>query len=155
MVGHRSEKTICVELGKSFYWPDMKQDVEHYVCTYVKYQGAKSMHKKKYGLHNPLLILNGPFENISLDFMMCLPSWEEKDIILMILNMFSKLVKFGPTKIITSVVETITLFFDVWVKHHSMPKVIVSDQNAKFALEFWTFFMKKVGTKFKFSIAFH
>ncbi len=56
--------------------------MEHYVRTCVKCQGMKSDHKKKYGLYKPLPIPNCPFENISMDFMMCLPLWEEKDIIL-------------------------------------------------------------------------
>lgn len=111
------------------------------------------MHKKKYGLYKPFPILNGLFENIYMDFMMCLPLWEEKDVILVIVNRFSKLAKFGPTKTTTSTVETTTLFFDMWVRHYGMPKVIISDQDAKFTLEFWTFFMK-VGTKFRFNIAF-
>jgi hypothetical protein len=36
-----------------------------------------------------------------------------------------------------------------------MPEVIVSDQDVKFTLEFWTLLMKKVGTKQKFNITFH
>lgn len=36
MAGYQSEKTTHTELGKSFYWPNMKKDVEHYVCTCVK-----------------------------------------------------------------------------------------------------------------------
>jgi hypothetical protein len=104
-----------VELGKRFYWPDMKQDVEHYIRTCVKYQGVKPVHKKKYGLYKPLRILNGPFESIYMDFRMCLPLWKEKEVNLVIVNRLSKLVTFGPTKTTTSTVETTTLFFDMWV----------------------------------------
>jgi hypothetical protein len=43
----------------------------------------------------------------------------------------------------------------MWVRHHGMLEVIVSDQNAKFTLEFWTLLVKKVGTKLKFSMHFH
>jgi hypothetical protein len=90
-----------------------------------------------------------------MNFMMCLPLWEEKDIILVVVDRFSKLAKFGTTKTMTTMVEITTMFFDMWVYHHCMPKVIVSDRDAKFVLEFWTLFMKKVRTKFKFNMAFH
>jgi hypothetical protein len=60
----------------------MKEDVEHYIRTCMKCQGMNSVHKKKYELYKPLPIPNNLFENISMDFMTCLPSWEEKDIIL-------------------------------------------------------------------------
>jgi hypothetical protein len=36
-----------------------------------------------------------------------------------------------------------------------MPKVIVSDQDTKFTLEFCTLLMKKAETKLKFSMTFH
>jgi hypothetical protein len=36
-----------------------------------------------------------------------------------------------------------------------MLKVIMSDLDVKFTLEFWMLLMKKKGTKLKFSIAFH
>lgn len=61
---------------------------------------------------------------------------EEKDIILVVVDRFSKLAKFGTTKTTTTIVETTTLFFDMWVRHHGMPKVIVRDQNAKFTFKF-------------------
>jgi hypothetical protein len=82
-----------------------------------------------------------------MEFMMCLPLSEIKDIILLVVDSFSKVTKFGPTKTTTTIAETTTLFFNMWVKHHGMPKVIVSDRDAKFALEFWTFLMKKAKTK--------
>jgi hypothetical protein len=41
---------------------------------------------------------------------------EKKDIILVVVDRFSKLAKFGTTKTTTTIVETTTLFFDMWVK---------------------------------------
>lgn len=73
----------------------MKKDMEHYVRTCVKCEGMKSMHKKNYGLHKPLPILDGSFESNYMEFMMCFLLWEKKDVILMAVDRFSKLVKFG------------------------------------------------------------
>jgi len=50
MAGHYGEKTTRVVIGKSFYWLEMKQDVEHFVRICVKCQSMKSIHKKKYEL---------------------------------------------------------------------------------------------------------
>jgi hypothetical protein len=40
MVGHRGEKTTRELLGKTFYQPEMKEDIEQYVrtCEVPKYQ---------------------------------------------------------------------------------------------------------------------
>jgi hypothetical protein len=46
-------------------------------------------------------------------------------------------------------------FFDMWVRHHGMLEVIVSDRNAKFMSKFWTLLVKKAKTKLKFSTHFH
>jgi hypothetical protein len=73
MVRHHGEKTTKELLGKTFYWPEMKEDVEHYVCTCIKCQSTKLIHKKKFGLYKPLPIPSSPFENFTMDFMTCLP----------------------------------------------------------------------------------
>jgi hypothetical protein len=39
------------------------------------------------------------------------------------------------------------LFFNMWVWHNGMSKVIVSDRDVKFMSKFLTLLMKKVGTK--------
>ncbi len=53
MVGHHGEKITREFLGKTFYWPEMKEDLEHYVRTYVKCQSTKSVHKKSLGCLSP------------------------------------------------------------------------------------------------------
>jgi hypothetical protein len=73
MVGHHGEITIRMAVGKRFYWPEMKQDVEHFVHTCVKCQSTKFIFKKKYELYRPLLISNKPWKSVSMDFMTQLP----------------------------------------------------------------------------------
>jgi hypothetical protein len=51
MVGHHGERITRMVIGKRFYWPKMKQDVEHFVRTSVKCQSTKSIYKKKYELY--------------------------------------------------------------------------------------------------------
>ncbi len=80
----------------------MKKDVKHFVCIHVKCQSTKSIYKKKYGLCKLLLILSEPWENVSMDFMMQLLEWNGMDIILMVVDQFSKLAKMVPTKTIAT-----------------------------------------------------
>jgi hypothetical protein len=61
---------------------------------------------------------------------MCLEmqgGWEGTDAIFVAVDMFSKLLKFGPTQIKAIVVGMAKLFFNMWVQHNGMPKVIMSD----------------------------
>jgi hypothetical protein len=91
------------------------------VCIHVKCQSTKSIYKKKCGLYRPLLILNKPWESVSMDFMTQLFKWNKMDAILMVVDRLSKLVKMVPTKMITVIFDLVKLFFDMWVRHHKMP----------------------------------
>jgi hypothetical protein len=84
--GHHGEKTTKVVVGKKFFWPKMKQDVDHFMHTCVKCQNMKSIYKKKFGLYTPLPILSEPWESVSMDFMTQLPKWNGMDAILMVVD---------------------------------------------------------------------
>jgi len=43
MAGHCGERTTRMAIGKIFYWLEMKHDVEHFMCIYVKCQNTKSI----------------------------------------------------------------------------------------------------------------
>jgi len=133
----------------------MKYNVVHFVCTCVNFQSTKSIYKKKYGLYKPLPILSKPWENVSMDFMTQLPEWIGMDAILVVVNRFSKLVKMAPTKMIVTTFNSAKLFFNMWVRHHGMPQLIISDRNAKFTASFCKHLFRKVGMKLSFSTAFH
>jgi len=95
------------------------------------------VHKqKKNGLYKLLLTPSKPCENVSMDFMTQLPKWNGMDVILVVVDRFSNLVKMAPPKTIVTTFDSVKLFFDMWVKHHRMPQFIVNDKNAKFITDF-------------------
>ncbi len=51
--------------------------------------------------------------------------------------------------------DSTKLFFDMWVKHHEMPKFIINDKETKFMMGSWKHLIQKVGTKLSFSMTFH
>ncbi len=71
--------------------------MEHYVHMCVKCQNTKLVHKKKFGLYRPLPILTSLFKSV-LEFMTCVPFWEDKDVIFVVIEKFSQLIKFVLTK---------------------------------------------------------
>jgi len=59
------------------------------------------------------------------------------DVILVVVNQFSKLEKIIPTNTIITTFNSTKLFFDMWIKHHRMPQFIVIDRDTKFMVGFW------------------
>jgi hypothetical protein len=127
MVGHHRERTIRATLSKNLYWHKMKEVAEHYVCTCVKYRSTKLMNKKKYGLYGALHILISRYEGVSMEFMTCFLELQGQDTILVVVNEFSKLIKFEPTK--ATISNIIRLFIDMLVKHNGMPKVTMLENS--------------------------
>ncbi len=152
---HHGERTTRMVVGKRFYWPKMKYNVENFMRTYVKCQSMKSIYKKKYGLYRPQPILNEPWENVSMDFMNQLLKWNGMDAILMIVDQFSKLAKAAWSKIIITTFNLMKLLFDMWVKHHRMLQFIVSNKDAKFIMCSQKHLFQKAGTKLSFNTTFH
>ena len=66
------EKMVAV-LQKYFYWPNLRQDVGKYIRSCTACAIAKPTIKKQ-GLYTPLPTPNQPWESISMDYMLGLPS---------------------------------------------------------------------------------
>jgi hypothetical protein len=71
-----------------------------------------------------------------MDFMVSLPPSRGFDAIMVVVDRFSKMAHFIPTKDNVMAQETGRLFFTHMFKHHGLPKDIVSDQNTKFTNKF-------------------
>jgi hypothetical protein len=71
-----------------------------------------------------------------MDFMVSLPPSRGLDAIMVMMDRFSKMAHFIPTKDNAIAQETGRLFFMHVFKHHGLPKDIVLDQNPKFTSKF-------------------
>ncbi len=145
LAGHGGAKCTTTFLKKSYYWPNLKDDAEEYVKTCLTCQQNRTLNKKQAGLLQPLPIPQGPWESVSVDFMVSLPPSRGFDAIMVVVDRFSKMAHFIPTKDSATAQETGRLFF----KHHGLPKDIVSDRDPKFTSKFWRALWKQKGSELK------
>ena len=115
----------------------------------------KTERKKAIGLLQPLPILERPWENISMDFIIGYPKVRAFKYVFVVVDRFSKYVMFIPAPDACPTEETTKLFFSNVVKHFGLPKDIVSDRDTRFTGLFWVELFKLLGSELKFSTANH
>jgi len=89
-----------------------------------------------------------------MDFMVNLPPSRGFDAIMVVVDRFSKITHFIPTKESATAQETGRLFFTHMFKHHGLPKDIVSNRNPKFTSKFWRVLWKRMGSELKMNASF-
>ncbi len=151
LAGHSGTKRTITLLKKSYYWPNLKDDIEEYVKTCLICQQNQTFNKKQGGLLQLLPIPEGLWESVSLDFMVSLPSSKGFDAIMVVVDRFSKMAHFIPTKESATTQEMGRLFFTHMFKHHGLLKDIVSNRNPKFTSKFWRALWKCMGSELKMS----
>jgi hypothetical protein len=154
LAGHGGAKCTTTFL-KCYYWPNLKDNAEDYVKTCLTCQQNRTLNKKQAGLLQPLLIPKGPWESVSMDFMVSLPPSKGFDAIMVVVDRFSKMAHFIPTKDEATAQEMGRLFFSHIFKHHGLPKDIVLDRDLKFTSKFWRALWKRMGSELKMSTSFH
>ena len=91
-----------------------------------------------------------------MDFVIGLPrTFWKHDSILVVVDRFSKMSHFLLCSKTFDASKIAKLYFDEIVKLYGLPKTIVSDRDVHFMSYFWKTLWPLMGTKFKFSTAFH
>jgi hypothetical protein len=154
LAGHGGAKHTTTLLKKSYYWPNLKDNAKDYVKTCLTCQQNRTLNKKQASLLQPLPILERPWESVSMDFMVSLPPSTGFDAIMVVVDRFSKMAHFIPTKDEATTQETGRLSFTHVFKLHGLLKGIVSNRDPKFTSKFWRALWKKMGSELKMSTSF-
>ena len=90
-----------------------------------------------------------------MDFITVQPMSKGVTVIFVVGDRLTKYAHFGALPTSYNAHRVAELFFDIVVKHHGFPKIVVSDRDAILVSQFWSSLFKLSGTQLKYSTAYH
>lgn len=153
--GHSGQRATYQRVKLLFHWPGMKQFVVDYIKQCPTCQINKAEHCKYPGLLQPLPVPDFAWCHISMDFMEGLPTSHNKNMILVVVDRFTKYNHFIPMKHPITANTVAKAFTDNIFKLHGLPAVIVTDRDKIFTSKLWQDLFKKLGIKLHMSTSYH
>ncbi|CAM6125136.1 unnamed protein product [Calypogeia fissa] len=135
--GHGGQSATYRSMSRDVYWPDMKDSILQHVQSCYSCQKNRTVYRAKGGLLKPLPVPAAPWEFISMDFIQGLPVAFGYDAILTIVDRFSKMAYFLPTRKLVSAREVANMVFNSVFRMWGLPLQILSDRDSRFTGHFW------------------
>lgn len=135
--GHMGVHKTLARLEDNFTWSTIRKDTRKFINSCLDCQHTKYETQKLSGLLCPLPIPAQPWEDLSMDIIVGLPTYRGHANILVVVDKFSKGLHFGmlPTH---HTAHSVALFFmEIVGKLYGMPKSIISDRDPLFISKFW------------------
>ncbi|OMO86567.1 reverse transcriptase [Corchorus capsularis] len=153
---HPGSTKMYRTIRESYWWSGMKKDIAEFVSRCLVCQQVKAEHQKPAGTLQPLPIPEWKWEHITMDFISGLPRTRHgHDAIWVIVDRLTKSAHFLPVRITFSTERLARLYVAEIVRLHGVPVSIVSDRDPRFTSRFWPKLQYAMGTRLKFSTAFH
>jgi RNase H-like domain found in reverse transcriptase/Integrase zinc binding domain/Chromo (CHRromatin Organisation MOdifier) domain len=157
--GHLATFKTVRPLRKEYYWKSMISDTHKYVKSCHSCQTRKTAPTKQYGKNHPLPIPTGPWQIVSMDFLVNLPSSvldkRKYNSLYVVQDLLTKMVHLIPTTTNVKAEGVAKLYFEYIYCLHGLPKGIVSDRDTKFTGAFWRTLQKIIGTDLLMSTTDH
>ena len=153
--GHSSIHATYIRVKNLFAWPGLKKLVHSFVSKCSVCQQAKPEHVKYPGLLQPLPVPDYTWQVVSLDFIEGLPTSQNCNCILVVVDKFSKYAHFVPLSHPFTAMKVAMLYMDHIFKLHGLPQAIISDRDRIFTSHLWQELFKLSGTDLKLSTAYH
>jgi transposase InsO family protein len=158
-VGHLGDVKTVKRLRTEFYWKTMVDDTKKYVDSCHLCQTRKSSPTKRYGKNHPLPTPGAPWDHVSMDFLVNLPSSALNGLkfnsLFVVEDYLSKQAHLIPTTTNVTAEGVAKLYFDWIYRLHGLPRAIVLDRDTKFTGAFWRRLQKMVGTDLMMSTTDH
>jgi hypothetical protein len=153
---HPGSTKMYHDLKSRYWWYKMKRAVAEYLALCDNCQRVKAERQRPAGLLQPLKIPQWKWEEISMDFIVELPTTPSGyDSILVIVDRFLKVAHFIPLKTTYKGAKLMELYIARIVCLHGVPKKIVSDRGIQFTSRFWEKLHEAMDTKLNFSSPYH
>ena len=150
----RITKTLEL-ITQGFWWLQMKHDIEIYIKACHICPMVKPNQQPKNAPLQPNKIPNEPWAVISVDLIGPLVSSKGKDMILVIVDQFSKKAYFLPCNTTITAQGVAMLYQDNVFKEHGLLKKVISDRGPQFVSSFMKELYKKLGIEPNPSTAYH
>jgi hypothetical protein len=135
---HPGGNKMYHDLKATYWWYDMKRDVDEYVALCDTYQRVKAENQRPAGLLQPLHVPEWKWEEIAMDFIVGLPGTQSGyDSIWVIVDRLTKIAHFIPIKITYSGPQLVDLYMSRIGCLHGVPMKIVSDKGTQFTSKYW------------------
>ncbi len=154
--GHIGTAKTNEIISRQFYWPRMSIDVSTYVTSCVACQQNKSSQQAKMGLLLPLPIPDRRWDVVTMDLITALPKTRSgNDAIVVFVDKLTKMVHYAATTTNINAASLAQLFYHEIVRHHGVPRELISDRDPRFTSSFWQTLWGMMGTKITMSTAYH
>jgi hypothetical protein len=154
-VGHPGVARSLSTITRTFSWPKIRADVFEYVRTCDSCQRVKAKRSLRTGKLVSLVPDPRPWSMIGMDMIVKLPNSAGFDLILVVIDLSSKMAHFIPCKEAASSATLANLFCKNIFRLHGLPDKIVSDWGPTFVSEFWKALMILLNIKSATSTAYH
>jgi hypothetical protein len=153
---HTGSTKMYHDLKSRYWWYGMKRAIAEYVALCDNCQRVKAEWQRPVGLLQPLKIPEWKWEEISMNFIVCLPKTQsDYDSIWVIVDRLSKVAHFISVKTTYKGSKLAELYIARIVCLHGIPKKIVSDRGTQFTSKFWEKLHESMDTKLNFSLGYH
>jgi hypothetical protein len=155
-LGHFGFDKSYEALRESYYWPNMRRDLERaYIPGCVECQRNKDRTSKPSGPLHPLPVPDGRFESVAIDFVGPLPEERGKDMIMTMTDLMGADIRLAATHSSYSAAQIAVVLFDEWYCENGLMSNIISDRDPLFTADIWKALHKLTGVKLKMSTAYH
>jgi hypothetical protein len=144
------------DLKQSYWWYGMKRDVAAHVALCDTCHQVKAEHQRPAGLLQPLKVPEWMWEEIGIDFIVCLPrTCDGYDSIWVIVDRLTKVAHFIPVKTTYIGAKLAELYMSRIVCLHGVPNKIVSDRGTQLTSHYLEKLHEYMDTELNFSSAYH
>lgn len=153
---HAGHHTTHARIAPSVYIKGLWNQLHTYIKHCPDCQLNQTKRHPTYGELNPIATPPIPFHTIAMDFIVALPYYEGRNMLLTNTCKFTKKKLLIPGFDEWSAAEWGNAFLVAVIAHDwGVPVVIISDRDSKFMSSFWRAIFQKLGTSLATSTAYH